>query len=232
MKVCHNCGKEREQIARHWSMSSKCSPPELLEHQKEVLDGLMLGDGSVVRPSKNPRVQVNSRKKEFLEFLHRIFGVFSAGSPKLESTAEELAKKDRESGFNPDAKAQNYSDKYVWRSICCSSFEEWRSWYDGGEKEYPQDLELTSISLSIWYASDAHFDNENRKGRAWIDTANEKDSKEKIISYFESLPIKTPKWKSFDEYSTIKFNSEETKELIEFMEHPVPGYKHKWEYKE
>jgi len=232
MKTCHNCGKEREQIARHWSMSSKCNPPKLTDHQAEIVNGLLLGDGSVVRPSKNPRIQVNSREKLFLEFLDESFGVFSAGKPKLRATAEELAKADRESGFNPDAKEKNYSDKYVWRTICCSRFEKWRGWYDSGEKEYPEELELTPTSLSIWYASDAHFDNENRKGRAWIDTANEKDSKDKIMSYFESLPIKTPKWKSFDEYSTIKFNSEETKDLIDYMKEPVPGYEHKWEYKQ
>lgn len=228
MTQCHNCGAERDRIAQHWSMSSTCEAPELTEKQKEIINGLMLGDGSVVRPTANPRLQVNSRKESFLEFIHGEFGVFSATRPRLVKSAEELAQADRESGFHPEAEAENYGNKYGWESICSKRFEPWREWYETGKKVWPNDIDLTPLTMSVWYASDASFNPNHGKGRAKIDTANEKDSREKVLSYFNGISVETPAWDSYEDHSRIRFSAEGTQQLLEYMDTVIPGYEHKW----
>jgi hypothetical protein len=228
MKECHNCGVERERIAQHWSMSSTCEAPRLTTRQKEIINGLMLGDGSVVRETKNPRLKVNSRKKEFLSFLDREMGVFSARKPEMTYTAQELAEADRDSGFHEEAKAENYGDRYDWETICSKRFNQWRSWYHSGEKVWPDNLDLTPLTMSMWYASDASYDGDHGRGRVTIDTAKEKDNRGKILGYFEEIPVEKPAWDDYRDYSTMRFSAEGTQELLEYMNTPVPGYEYKW----
>lgn len=227
MKECHECGAKRKRIAQHWTMGS-CNPPELTDRQCNIITGLALGDGSIMRPTKTPRVQVNSREKDFLSFLHQEFGVFSAMAPHKRDSAEELAKADRESGFHKGAKADNYRDKYQWQSICSEVFEPWREWYSSGSIVWPGDVELKPLTMSVWYASDASYDPNHGRGRVMIDTANEKDNKEKVLSYFDSIPVETPQWDEYNEYSTIRFTADGTEQLLEYMDEIIPGYEYKW----
>ena len=45
--VCNQCETEYQSLAQHWSMSQSCDYPPLSEHQREIVRGLMLGDGSL-----------------------------------------------------------------------------------------------------------------------------------------------------------------------------------------
>ena len=65
-EVCPLCGGQYSQLATHWSRSKDCSVPDLSGWQREVITGLLMGDGSVVVPNKNPSLHVKMITEDFL----------------------------------------------------------------------------------------------------------------------------------------------------------------------
>ena len=45
--VCNQCGTEYQSPSQHWSRSQSCEYRPLFDHQREIVRGLLLGDGSL-----------------------------------------------------------------------------------------------------------------------------------------------------------------------------------------
>jgi len=114
--VCQQCGNEYQRIGGHWSKSSSCSHPSFTDHQQKIITGLLMGDGSICFSNKNPYVEVSMISPNYLQYVANEFGVLSSGV-SLKMTAAENAKAKRDSGFSPNANAENYSDVYRWCSM-------------------------------------------------------------------------------------------------------------------
>ena len=84
---CPECGDEYQTLGTHWYYNES-HRPELTDYQKEVITGLMMGDGSLNRQQgENPRLVVGMITKEYLEELDEIFGCLSTGV-RLKTTTE------------------------------------------------------------------------------------------------------------------------------------------------
>lgn len=110
--VCLGCGNEYEIIGSHWSRSSSCEFPSFTQHQSEMAVGILMGDGTINMCNKNPSLEVQMTSPNYLEHLASEFGILG-GEVSLHRTAEENAKLKRDSGFRPNADADNYSDIYI-----------------------------------------------------------------------------------------------------------------------
>ena len=68
-----------------------------------------MGDGSVPKTNDGSHglFRLPMVNKQFLEWFDHEMGILSTGVV-LKKTAAELARNNRESGFSPDAKAENY----------------------------------------------------------------------------------------------------------------------------
>lgn len=234
-KPCPKCGNRYKNLGQHWEMSSKCSHPSFTQHQKEVITGLMMGDATIDRGNKNPLIKCEMVSPNYLEHIDNVFGPIGT-YVSLSHTAEESAKRSRDSGFDPNARGQNYSDVYIWRSRTHPDLQQWANWYSTGEKVWPKDIELTPTVLKHWYCGDGCWSNSGTKNHMKISTDNEAKNVEKINSIFENsnlpsnLTYNINKRKNNDNTlkCDIEFTVEQSKELWEYMGEPLPDFEYKW----
>lgn len=127
----------------NWSIQS--SKYKLSQVQKEVLDGTMLGDGSI----SVARGRVNSG----LKFTH---------SFKQKEWA--LRKLSVFENFVPTHRDSTTKDGYdvvsCQTAITPEMKNERKRWYDGGSKIVPDDLKLSFLTMAVWYMDDGCIINE------------------------------------------------------------------------
>jgi hypothetical protein len=127
-----------------------------------------MGDGCVAyhESKKNPNIRVSCIVPEYLETLSEEF-VELSNAVSLSKTAEKKAEENRNSGFRPDANADNYSDQYEFNTMSTPEMWQYRDWYiedeDANDKDvrqmkkvWPEDLELTPATLTHWFAGDGN----------------------------------------------------------------------------
>lgn len=231
---CQQCGNEYEMIAGHWSQSSECSYPSLTQKQIEITTGMLMGDGYIHRKEgRNPYLESHMVTKKYLEYVDSIFGAFGNGV-SLRMTAEQSAERNRESGFHPNAKSENYSDVYYWASMAHPELQEFADWYSSGRKMWPDNIKLTPTVLKHWYCGDGYWENSGTKNCIVIGVANEMDYTDKIDQFFENVGLPSP-----NNYSKYKvkngiygcnacFTVEQSKELWRYMGEPLSGFEYKW----
>lgn len=114
----------------------------LSEIQREVLIGLLLGDGCLERKSKNSRLQVKQsvNKKEYVVWLNNIFLDY----------------------VKTPAKQRKDTDQWYFATRSLSQFEEWNKiFYKNRKKIIPKnicDLLASPISLAVWFMDDGTLD--------------------------------------------------------------------------
>lgn len=233
--ACPECGDEYKALGQHWSMGS-CDPPALTDYQKELLTGLLMGDGCIRdQQNGNSWLRVAVIEKPFLEWLDDQFGVLTTGV-RLTKTAEESANDVRESGFSPNADANDYHDVWRLNSRNLPELNQWREdWYDPDNgKVFPEDIDLTPATMKMWFVSDWSYNTHGSNNYVQCTTSNEALNKDKIQSYFDSLTI-DPTINVYDaDYYTngkslvIRCSVDDTQRLFEYMGDPVSGFKNKW----
>ncbi len=222
--TCPICEKEFKRVGTHWARG-RCPYPKISPEKRDMVIGLLMGDGSIpVQSGKNNGVfHVPMVNRQFLEWYDYRMGIFTTGV-SLKKTAEELAENNRKSGFSPNAKAENYHDMYTVWSRAHPYFTRLRSWYRSGSKRIPDSLDLTPKIAKFWYISDGFLDvDRNRSPRAAIRTISEADRQDFLIDLFQEQGF-DPDFRR----GTIRFTRKETREFLEWMGNPPPGFEYKW----
>lgn len=221
---CPSCGEDFQRLGLHW-WHGTCPYPKISPEQQEMLTGLLLGDGSIPNQQggHNSIYHLPMTNRTFLEWFDSCMGILTTGV-RLKKTAAELAINNRESGFSPKAKAENYHDMYTVWTRTHPFFNDLREWYDSGEKRFPQNLELTPKMTKYWYVCDGYLD-VGRWGRPRIEikARNERTRQKQLLSMFDDVGF-DPTFKR----SEISFTCDETEELIEWMGDAPPGFEYKW----
>jgi hypothetical protein len=230
--ACPECGEEYKQLGQHWRWN-KHHRPSFTDYQKEVITGLLMGDGCIRRSDKNPRIQCEMISPNYLEYISYIFGCLGTGV-SLKCTAEENAKRSRNSGFRPNAKSENYSDVYYWRSRNNPELEEFADWYSTGEKLWPEDIELTPTVLKHWYCGDGCWQNKSNNNCIKISMANEIENQDKVSQMFKKVGLPTPsnyvisERKDGGKTCGALWTIEQSKKLWDYMGEPLPDFYYKW----
>lgn len=226
MAVCPSCNNEFERLGLHW-WHGTCPYPELTRIQRELVEGLLMGDGSIPAPSggDNCIFHVPMINRRFLQWYDTQMGVLTTGV-KRKKTASQLASNNRRTGFSPNANAENYHDMYTVWSRTNPYFDETRQrWYMDGSKRFPNDLELTPTLTKLWYASDGYLD-VGRWGRPRIEIKcrNEHERAAFLIQLFEEAGF-SPVFRRHE----LRFTCDDTERLVKWMGDPLPGFEYKWE---
>jgi len=225
--ACPQCGTEYQIVASHWGQSS-CEYPSFTDHQREVITGLLMGDGSINRGGKNPFLECGMISPNYLKYVDGEFGIFGH-DVSLKKTAEESAEDCRGRGFSPDAKEENYSDLYHWHSMRHPELQEFAEWYSTGTKVWPSDIELTPTVLKHWYCGDGHWDNSGVQNYIKIAMANEVENTEKVDQMFENVGLPSPSNYNISETNCVaEFTVGQSKELWKYMGEPLPDFGYKW----
>jgi hypothetical protein len=229
MVECPECGNEYKSLGGHWRFSPS-HRPELTQKQLETTTGVLMGDGSVGEGKENSYLSCNMISPNYLKYLNNIFGCLSNGV-SLIKTAAENAKYNREGGFVPDAKKENYSDQYKISTVCHPKFNEFREWYSSGEKIWPEDIELTPTVLKHWYVGDGHYEKE--RNRLSIAMDNEIENTEKVSQYFTNVGLPEPSnfkkvKRAYGHSCTVRWAVNDTSKLFNYMGKPLPDFEYKW----
>lgn len=217
---CPCCGEEFVYHGVHWS-KSECTPV-LTQRQKDILTGLLMGDGWMKRENdKWPSMHVAMVSKSFLQWVadELSWAVSSVSEYRSSSEAASI------SGGNEE----NYSDQYLLRSRAFPDMEEFMSWYSEGQKRFPNDIDITPLIMKMWYCCDGGVIysnseyNETTCGICRISAVNESDRpsilREIISDAGLSCNISNGR---------IRFRRDESHDFLDYIGDPVPGFEHKW----
>ena len=210
---CPKCSKEYENIAFHWSQKSS-HRPGFTSFQREVICGLIMGDGYVSTQSKNPYLDVSMTNKKYLQYLDSIFGIFSLGVNKHRDSSD----------FNDE---YNHKDVYRFRSRTHPEIKIFEDWYSTGEKIFPEDIPLSPTVLRHWYVGDGNlYDNRDIR----ICSTNEIKNKKKLTNMFERHGLPEPDyWYEKEGTNYMAWRKDNSKFLFEYMQMGVPGFDYKFE---
>lgn len=229
---CYSCGNEYDRIAAHWSRGS-CSHPSFTEKQKNVIKGILMGDGTIddkFDDRRNPRFKLYITNLEYAKYVYDVFENLATQEPYIHMTSEELAETRNElsSSTNPN----DYKTQYKLQTISHPELDEFQQWYSTGEKVFPKQLELNPIILKHWYVCDGSFNNNGHRFYTEIHLSNERENKDKIEGYFKDIGIEVDRWrddKVEGRYKTsIIFNKGKSEKLFGYMGEPLPGFSYKW----
>jgi hypothetical protein len=114
---------------------------------KELLDGLLLGDGSLDFRGQGVRYRHTCKHKEYLEWLKSKMMNYG-----IEFTPNIYKKPN---GYGTGVGYQIYSTN----QDCLKDY--YYRWYtNNGKKTVPNDLEITPVLLNQWYIGDGGFDSD------------------------------------------------------------------------
>jgi len=222
---CYNCGKSFEQLGTHWRMSSKCDYPHMTQHQKEVAIGHLMSDGYLDTRS-NPIIKTIMTNKEYLEHMDNVFQPASRGVVK-HYTAKEMAEQQRSNGQNINAEKENYNDTWRWATRHFKELGNFTSWYESGDKIWPEDIELTPTVLKHLYVGDGTL---TKNGQIRISMLNEIENTDKVSSMFYTSGLPEPI--RYDKHATncnAVFSKDQSIKLLNYMGEPIPGFEYKWD---
>jgi hypothetical protein len=227
MNICPNCESdaEYERIAKHWSYSSS-HRPAISKKQHEIITGLVMGDACIDKPGENAYLLISMINREYLEYLDSIFGVFSRGIKK-EYTQEEAAK----NSIVSNADKNNYNDVYKLTTTTHPELNQYRNWYGNNGKRW--DVEkLTPYTLTHFYVCDGTLTGQNQ---IVISMSSQIERRDYVNSLFTEAGLPSPSnWNIYDrkkyggKHCQAQWTQQQTKELFDYMNKPLPGFEYKW----
>ena len=182
---------------------------------KELLDGLLLGDGSLDFRGQGVRYRHTCKHKEYLEWLKNV--MMSHG---IEFTPKIYEKPN---GYGTGVGYQIYSTNHEFLK------DNYSRWYNKeGIKVVPYDLKLTSLLLNQWYIGDGGFDSDKGYLRqiqiaAHSFTFQERDF---LVGLLTGLGFKASNRKK----GLICISKKSIQDFLDYIgPSPVKCYKYKWD---
>lgn len=171
---------------------------------KEILTGILLGDGSL-----NKNAITYGHKKdhaEYMKYIDESLGEISGNEQKsVLSGYGTIMLRGRTKAFNQIG----------------DIFE---SWYLTEEKQIPESIILSPISLAFWYMDDGSLSHaEGQEDRVTFATCGFNDeSINNLISAFEKINIIATPYKDTDNYNRIRLNADEAEKMFLYIAPYIP----------
>lgn len=225
LEECPTCREKFKSVGHHWSHYPD-HRPKISDNQMEIATGLLMGDGSISAGDHLPALRANMTNQEYLSWLDSQFPYIGRGVV-LQASAEKQAEYAEQSfGENFDT-----CDIYRWRTSSHQAFTPLLAWYESGNKVWPDDIELTPTVLKHWYCGDGCLKSQNQ---VTIAMSNELGNEGKVEEYFTSVGLPKPTWESHKSSNRntwvliARWSVSESKELLDYMGKPLPGFEYKW----
>lgn len=226
--LCPLCGQEYQHLGHHWAVSSLCDYPPIPDEWKEILTGIIMGDGTRHFPpsAANARMEVANISKRFLSFLQSKLQ-WLTNSVRLKRTSDEIRDQNHES-TSPRFSSLDYEirDQYGLTTRRHPWFNQFDGWYTEAGKRFPDSLTLTPLILKYWYVCDGHLiwgAKGHIRPQVWISASNESERGEYIRGLFAAVSI-DPTFRD----GRLMLTADETEWFFEYVGEPVPGYEYKF----
>ncbi|WP_436932492.1 homing endonuclease associated repeat-containing protein [Halosimplex halobium] len=220
---CKGCEKRFAHIGKHWNNSS-CRWPTLSSTQLELLTGVLMGDGTLLRDGTNCCIAIEMANREYLQWLDQRLKPFSTGV-KLKHSASEQLERAKDAPLKPIRNSTALQPSYLLVTRRSPQLNRFRSWYDTEQKRYPSNLSLTPAMFQQWYCGDGTLNIREKatNPRATIVCKNEQDRAEFITNLFQDVGFE-PTHRN----GRFVFNVEDTSRLLEWAGKAPPGFEYKW----
>jgi hypothetical protein len=206
----------------HWNASS-CDYPDINNNTKDMLVGLLMGDGYIGESGSSNYFTLTMKNKRFLDWLDSELGVISTGVNKFKS-GDKIKSDAEESGFIPSDSDYEFNDQYRMWTVCHPHFSELRNWYASGDMVVPESVKINNTVAKYWYISDGGLQiRDDCKPRCQITMKNMKGYKGRILSELEKSGF-NPTFTT----DRIVFSVEETTDFLTWIGEPVVGFENKW----
>lgn len=150
---------------------------KLSKYQKEVLIGLLLGDGCLEKGKNSlaPRLKVDQsiKQSEFVWWLYDLFKDFVKTPPKI--------KHSHRNGIN--------SEELVFNTLTHQYFNRFhKMFYPNGKKIVPESINqsLTKTALAVWFMCDGSIKSKECRGRILNTQSFIRSDIERLISILKS----------------------------------------------
>ena len=217
-KKCRSCGEKFDCIATHWSLGS-CTGPELSSYQKELVEGMLLGDGWLVDNEKNPQLRVAMTNKTFIEWLVEELGYIQTGNISVDDEEVKI-----------NGGGHRLKKIYVIQTHTLESLRKYKNWLDDIWTQGGQSLQITPLKLKLWYVSHGTINRQESGCNAVIYDGGVAGEGQ-LEKVFDSIGIKFNR----DTISTrsvssdrLRFTRPESQKLWDYMGDPLPGFEYKW----
>lgn len=201
------------------------APIVLNAHQLEIINGALLGDGSMIihKNGTNAYFAYLSKSKEHVEYVCQDLLDFAVEGHEI--AYSEIY----------DNRTQRTYEQYNYRSIANSTFTEiYNKWYSS-KKHIPSDLILTPTVCLIWYLGDGTLASQSTRTRGEIFLCTDSFEKNEIETIL--LPQLSQFSPTLSQHGNnqyrIRIPRFYTKAFFDYIGPcPVKDYQHKWAYVE
>lgn len=226
-KPCPSCGKQFEAMGMHYYHNPECRPT-IEGEAREILVGTMLGDGYWDKPAKNPYVGMVNTNRKLLEWWDdRLDYLTTKSGVRVSATAEESAQHIEDGTGNKAVEPGKYKDVMEVRTVTHPELAEFEEWYRTGTKQPPTDIELTPLTVKVWYAGDGGLNWAPSFKSAFASIAangcNDETARA-LVFEFERVGF-NPNYDG----KRLQFPTGEVPGLLDWMGDPLPGCHYKWE---
>lgn len=220
---CPECGGRYRHLIKHWN-SSSCRTVEPTERQLQILTGLLMGDGTLLRGGPLAGIAIEMTNREYLSWVDSQLGLFSTGV-RIKHSAEEQLERAKDSEIDTVRNAESLKPSYRLLTRKFPSLNRFRQWYSSGTKRFPTDLSLTPTSLRHWYCCDGTLSipEKSDKPSATIISMNEADREAQTLQMFGEIGLE-PRRRN----GRYRFPVGETERLLSITGPAPPGFEYKW----
>ena len=149
----------------------------LSDYQKEVLIGLLLGDGCLERSQNSLgarlKVSQNIKQNEFVAWLYEVFKYFVQTPPKVKQTQRNSIR----------------HEEVVFNTLTHPCFKNFYDmFYPNKKKVIPESIDqfLTPTALTVWFMSDGSIKSKQSRGRILNTQSFLRPDIEKLICILKS----------------------------------------------
>jgi len=206
MTVCPECGQDKERVAQHWAMSS-CGYPKVPDERRELLDGLVLGSGTISGNGSNRHLTIGTTSKTLAEW-----------------TAEQLGWLHH--GTRVDHPGGDRDPIYRVRTPAHPAINRYERWGTPRDNRAPPDsYQLTPRAGRVWwaYAGGLQWQGEYDSQRTATISALDDGRARWIRRTLATVAIDATR-----AGKRIQWHGQQVRDWLSFIGDPVPGVEYKW----
>lgn len=220
-KSCPECDEQYSDLGTHWRYNPS-HRYNISKEQEDIVTGLLMGDGTLQRNTKNAYPVVIMTNLEFLNWINNKFDCMTTGV-NTHITSEKSAENAK--SLNPKASSDNYSPQYRVRFRAHPNFNKYRNWYTENGKRWPIDRDYTLLTFKVLYCCDGCFANSGTSRELQLAASNELVDKKRISHILNIFGLPEPNRMSEE---LIVWGAKESSEIFERIGEPLPGFEYKW----